>query len=641
MSGKELFLRCCLLVVFIGTLLLLFPEVQGEDTPAEKDWIDCRFKAQLKTSGTANEVVVRDEYAYIADSRVPGSPGKGLVIADISDPTNPEEEGDYCTGDTLGMTIQGDYAYMADYDYFSIIDMSNKSAPRKVGDYQLEDGSCWGLTVDGDYAYVGASSKGLLIVDISNRSNPKKVSCYDSEGKVVNVVVRGDYAYLADHDDGLKIIDISNKSDPKKLGRFDMSGSLQDIALVDDYAYLAYDESGMVIMDISDKEAPMMLGRLNTKGKSWGITVRGNLCFVADEENGLVIIDITNKSDPRMVGGYSTTDDARDVFLDGNLAYVAQSRRGLLILELAPVAWIDELSTISTLEEQVFKFQGYGTDDGELVRYAWRSSIDGEFYNGSEEHFKYSGLSGGNHTLFFKVQDSFGTWSEEQNISLLVNQRPVSSIEGVSPNPSVEGTTISFTGSGNDDGIILRYAWRSSLDGEFYNDSSRAFSYSLLSLGTHTVFLKVLDSNGTWSEEDQTEVVIATTESLARPVAEIKSINPETVVVGTKVFFSGGEKEGGSVERYVWRSSLDGEFYNGSVSIATSTMLTLGTHTIFLRIQGENGRWSSEVSATVTIQEEGTGGTGDPDDEVGYIPGFEIAFVLLAAGLATELKRKP
>ncbi|MDP6534236.1 MAG: hypothetical protein QF822_03320, partial [Candidatus Poseidoniia archaeon] len=60
------------------------------------------------TSGYAQSVAVSGGYAYVAD-------GNGLVVLDVSDPTNPTRAGGYDTsGSAFGVAVAGDYAYVAD-----------------------------------------------------------------------------------------------------------------------------------------------------------------------------------------------------------------------------------------------------------------------------------------------------------------------------------------------------------------------------------------------------------------------------------------------------------------------------------------------------------------------------------------------
>jgi len=181
----------------------------------------------------------------------------------------------------------------------------------------------------------------------------------------------------------------------------------------------------------------------------------------------------------------------------------------------APVAEITSISPSPAVPEDNVHFVGSGTDtDGTIANYSWRSSMDGDLYNGSDADF-YEGdlgseLSVGTHTIYLKVQDDNDTWSDEVETTLVIHEKPEAIIESVSPNPAYDINVIDFFGNGTDDGEIERYVWRSSIDGELYNGTSTRYSPGAgdLSTGTHIIFLKVMDDNGAWSDEVNTTLIV-------------------------------------------------------------------------------------------------------------------------------------
>ena len=178
-----------------------------------------------------------------------------------------------------------------------------------------------------------------------------------------------------------------------------------------------------------------------------------------------------------------------------------------------PTAGITHIEPGAVYPGETVHFTGFGNDDGEIVAYAWRSSKDGEFYNGTKSRTESSEFSVGEHIIYFKVKDNYGAWSKEVSASLTIRSLPKAHIEYISPNPANKGAKIGFSGRG-DDGTttITRYAWRSSIDGEFYNGTRSSFDNSGLSAGEHTIFLKVKDNNGVWSPEVETTLTVTSSE---------------------------------------------------------------------------------------------------------------------------------
>jgi len=87
------------------------------------------------------------------------------------------------------------------------------------------------------------------------------------------------------------------------------------------------------------------------------------------------------------------------------------------------IAIIDSITPNPTNEGQVVIFRGQGIDfSGDaIIRFTWYSSIDGEFYNGTEAEITYNQLSIGTHTIFFNVMNKSGVWSDEDTATLIIN----------------------------------------------------------------------------------------------------------------------------------------------------------------------------------------------------------------------------
>ncbi|NQT96057.1 MAG: right-handed parallel beta-helix repeat-containing protein [Candidatus Omnitrophica bacterium] len=96
---------------------------------------------------------------------------------------------------------------------------------------------------------------------------------------------------------------------------------------------------------------------------------------------------------------------------------------------LAPTAVIDSVSPNPVVQGQAVALTGHGEDaDGSINAYSWRTDIDGDI--GTTAVLSISTLSAGVHTIYFKVQDNMGAWSDETSQTLKVNGYPI--IESVS-----------------------------------------------------------------------------------------------------------------------------------------------------------------------------------------------------------------
>ena len=273
-----------------------------------------------------------------------------------------------------------------------------------------------------------------------------------------------------------------------------------------------------------------------------------------------------------------------------------------LIIHRKAQAMIKEIEPNPALDSDTLLFTGNGTDDGTIEGYHWRvlDETAGEVHNDSAPPVM---LPAGLYTVYLKVQDNHGVWSEEVSRTLVVHEKPHALIDVIYPSPALPDDSVSFNGSGRDDGELVRFAWRSSIDSEIYNGSATSFTRSNLSLGNHSIYFKAMDNYGIWSEEVSTSLTIH-----QKPTAEIELILPGVVLAGEDVRFTAWGTDDGTIEQYAWRSNLDDEFYNGSETECNCSHLSLGAHTISLKVKDNYGAWSDEVQGTLTVHRRPTAG---------------------------------
>lgn len=186
------------------------------------------------------------------------------------------------------------------------------------------------------------------------------------------------------------------------------------------------------------------------------------------------------------------------------------------------------------------------------------------------------------------------------------NQNPTATINNPNDSTTItEGDSIYFSGTGADSDpgdTIIGYNWRSSLDGQLSSQSS--FTTSDLSVGTHTIYLKVKDNHGAWSSEDTITVIVTDSGGVnQKPVAYIFIPDkPITKNYGETVEFLGqGSDTDGQVVGYIWNSSIDGVL---SIERQFSiNYLSVGQHTIYFKVKDNDGEWSTEKSISVTIHD--------------------------------------
>ncbi|MCK4614175.1 MAG: right-handed parallel beta-helix repeat-containing protein, partial [Thermoplasmata archaeon] len=288
-----------------------------------------------------------------------------------------------------------------------------------------------------------------------------------------------------------------------------------------------------------------------------------------------------------------------------------------------PEAIIDLINPKCAVEGEMVQFSGHGKAYNSITRYVWRSNINEELYNSTDTQFNLANLSNGTHTIYLKVQDNYGVWSEEVNTTLTINGKPVTKIIDISPNPAIKGETVTFTGEGTDDGFVVKYLWRTD-EKVLYNGTDAAFSLSNLSAGNHTITLKVQDNSGALSEPVSASLTI--TAPNQPPVVTITSPKNRSKVSG-KVTISGTASDpDGTVQRV--EVSINGGDWILLTGITNwnyewdTKKLKNGEYTINVRsYDGKN--YSQEQSVNITVENKDDGGDG-------FIPGF-VAVALIGA----------
>lgn len=588
-SGNYAYLACWNKVVIV--------DISNPSSPSSISTFD---------SWDLESIEVAGNYAYCGGY-------DNFIILDISDPTAPTQIGVTYDIEVETITLSGDYAYCSTYEDLFILDVSNPALPQNVGEYNTFYAES--LEVSGSYAYCAAEDDGLLIIDISNPSSPTLEYEYNSID-AEDVVISGDYAYCAADDDGLVILDISNPSYPEFIENYEEDiHEAEYVEVKDNYAYVLDEDSVFSIIDVSDPLLPILTGSYDFSDiYEWiwwiDIEVSGNYAFlVCDYEDNsresgsiLLILDISNPASPALIGTYEPGNSydyniySNDVAISGNYAYLA-TEEGFQILDISDPTnpglvntWGDYGHTISISGNYAFINEGFLSvldisNPRSLV-------LVTSTYDCYPEDIVVSG----------EYIYALGWWNGfvilHQGIGPVENLAPTAEIVSVSPEIVNTGEQVTFTGTGTDtDGTVTAYNWRSSIDGPL--SIAASFTTSSLSPGTHTIYFKVRDNDGAWSEEVSTTLTVNEIPNEA-PTAKIISITPNPANEGEIVSFKGnGSDSDGSITSCSWRSDLDGDL--GSDFNITTSDLSLGTHTIYFRVRDNRGSWAPEVSVILKI----------------------------------------
>jgi hypothetical protein len=275
-----------------------------------------------------NDVAVVGQYAYIADGE------GGLVTVDVSDPRAPAPMGASAHFLAWGLTVQGDYAYLANNDGIGlrIVSIADPFHPTEIGSLQGEIVGAMRVAVAGSRAYVTAGENGLYVIDVSNPAAPQVLGVSSRADSVaIDVAVVGRYAYVAGGR-VFRVVDISDDAHPEEVGSLQMTGWAHGVAVVGNYAYVAASDAGLHIVNIADPTHPVEVASFPTSD-AFGVTGVGNLAYVADNTGGLRVVNIANPAKPTEAGYYKSILGAQRAVVVGDKVYVASTVSGLVILQ--------------------------------------------------------------------------------------------------------------------------------------------------------------------------------------------------------------------------------------------------------------------------------------------------------------------
>jgi hypothetical protein len=251
-------------------------------------------------------------FALIADSPIDvvevTRPSAPQIVAQI-----PEEAHTLFTETRGGVTL----AYLGNYDgTCPVYDVTDPTAPRKLGSYDAGASLVHDLSVVDGVAYLNAWEKGLHVVDYNVPSAPRLLSFWPSSPTRTShsnwttsaggrrIALHGDESYNA----RLDVIDLERGSPTfmMSIGSWQTRPwvSIHNIMAFGTKVYLTYYQDGVRVLDVSQPTRPTQLGYYNTWDPQADYTSSAffegavgldvdharKLVFVADSPRGLVIL---------------------------------------------------------------------------------------------------------------------------------------------------------------------------------------------------------------------------------------------------------------------------------------------------------------------------------------------------------------
>ncbi|HEY0990227.1 MAG TPA: hypothetical protein VGD80_24415 [Kofleriaceae bacterium] len=311
---------------------------------------DPTYTLNVRVAGTLAYVIRRD----------------GLHIVETRDPAHPVELGHYHRG---GQGYANDvkvvdagprrYALIADSP-IDVVDVTSPSAPFLAAQITESAHTLFTETRgEATRAYLGNYDGRCAVYDVTEPTAPRKLGAYDAGATLIHdlSVVNG-IAYLNAWERGFLVVDLTAPEAPRLLGswtstpthtshsNWTTTAGGRRIALHGEEAYDAH----LNVVDIEPASSTYMAPFASWQTRPWisihNIMAFGTKAYLTHYQDGVRVLDLSDPAHPAQLGYYNTWDPQADyatsAFYEGavgldvdlvrKLVFVADSPRGLLIL---------------------------------------------------------------------------------------------------------------------------------------------------------------------------------------------------------------------------------------------------------------------------------------------------------------------
>ncbi|NPE08457.1 MAG: hypothetical protein GNW80_09285 [Asgard group archaeon] len=327
-----------MIVVIIIFFSLNIPAINGSRINIQIDFTEI---GSIDTNGETMNVFLQGDIAFVLDT-TDNNPG-GLVIIDVSDPTNPVKLASlFDGGSAMELVVKDDLAFVADGpDGLEIINVSDLAHPEEIYQYPVNTYSS-DVEIKDDLLFVANWDYGLEIFNVTNPESPVKLVRYNYNYlNCMQLDIKGDLACVTDHRNdytSIRLLNISNPSSPQQLSTHIVAETdFWDPKIYENYIFVGnhYLNGGEIqILNITDPTNIVKVGEFDDGGNMHSISFNSSFAFIADYNRGVIALDLSDPVIPDKIGRYFDGGHAKKIFVKDNLLFVADREDGLEILQI-------------------------------------------------------------------------------------------------------------------------------------------------------------------------------------------------------------------------------------------------------------------------------------------------------------------
>lgn len=292
---------------------------------------------------------------------------KGIHVADISDPTQPELKAFIEVPGNVDMAIRNNLLYADSYVDLLVIDISDPEQP--VLSHRIEDlfeyiipPYDYGFPldeIDQDKGVITGYELKKITREVYNNPHPWPVfwgyrmessfidagtagangNTYGVGGSMARFITYDDYLYALESSWMLKCINIADTDNLVVEKEISLWGNVETVFIADAYLYVGT-SNGMHILDLLNPASPNLLSTYQhitacdpvvVEGDRAYVTLRsGNLC--GGTQDLLEVIDIADKYNPKLRYSFSMTDPY-GLGIDQGTLFVCEGEFGLKVYD--------------------------------------------------------------------------------------------------------------------------------------------------------------------------------------------------------------------------------------------------------------------------------------------------------------------
>lgn len=249
----------------------------------------------------------------------------------------------------------------------------------------------------------------------------------------------------------------------------------------------------------------------------------------------------------------------------------------------------------SPTDSDTIQFTDTSTDiDGTITAWSWEFG-DGETSTLENPTHQYG--DEGSYLVNLTVSDNDSASDDVQKTLVVTNGIPSAHIDSIDPSPAKTGTSVTFTGHGEDGThSLIAYEWTSNMSGVI--STSASFTNSSLPLGNHLISFRVQDDDSIWSSTVTETLIIYYENTL--PIADANG--PYNGIAGNPIEFdgSGSYDPDGTLINYTW------DFDDGNYSYVqnpTHVYASEGTYDITLTVTDNVTATSSDTTIAYVVKD--------------------------------------